>query len=234
MEDPVPYPAAVRDAAPHPGSRRPRVAVIDDDTLVREAVALRLPDIEVVVQAADLRSFHAAAVPPAGVDVVLLDLRLSGPDGAGVQGRTAVSELAGAGYRVLIYTNDRRPVVLAGCLAAGALGLVHKTEPIGALRSAIDVVVGDGHRISTEVAGVAEVLAHRGLLPSLPPRQVEVLQGRARGETFASIARRLHLSERTVESYMREVGLKFADYLATHSAADLERELGLAPEDLLT
>lgn len=83
------------------------------------------------------------------------------------------------------------------------------------------------------MAGVAEVLAHRGLLPSLPPRQVDVLHGRARGETFAGIARRLHLSERTVESYMREVSLKFADDLATHSPADLERELGLAPEDLL-
>lgn len=232
MDDPGTHPPE-RVEGPPRGSRRPRVAVVDDDTLVREAVDLRLPDVEVVVQAADLRSFHRAGVSPEAVDVVLLDLRLSGADGTGVQGRAAVSELALAGYRVLIYTNDRRPLVLAGCLAAGARALVHKTEPVGALRAAIDVVVGGGHRISTEVAGVAEVLAHRGLLPSLPPRQVEVLHGRARGETFAGIARRLHLSERTVESYMREVSLKFADYLATHSPADLERELGLAPEDLL-
>lgn len=232
MDDPVPHPGSARGSAAPPVRRRPRVAVVDDDTLVREGVALRLPAVEVVVQAADLRSFQRAAVPPDGVDVVLLDLRLSGPDGT-VQGRAAVSELVGAGYRVLIYTNDRRPVVLAGCLAAGARGLVQKTEPIGALLAAIEIVAEGGHRIGTEIAGVAEILAHRGLLPSLPPRQVEVLQGRARGETFASIARRLHLSERTVESYMREVGLKFADYLTTHSPADLERELGLSPEDLL-
>lgn len=212
---------------------RPRVAVVDDDTLVRESLGLRLPELDVVVAAADLDAFRRARVPPAALDVVLLDLRLSGTDGRAVQGRAAVADLAAAGYRVLIYTNDRRPVVLAGCLAAGARGLVHKTEPMGALRAAVAVVVDGGRHISTEIVGLAEVLAHRGLLPSLPPRQVEVLQRRARGESFASIARHLHLSERTVESYMREVTLKFSDYLATHSPADLERDLGLAPDDLL-
>lgn len=247
-----------------PGVPRLRVAVVDDDTLIREGVALVLTDFDVVSATADVTSFLNSGLDPSMVDVVILDLRLSGPlenalrVGAGqheprgrdaepirageraeppaavtLQGRAAVAALAGAGYPVLIYTNDRRPVVLAACLAAGARALVHKTESLQTLQTAVEAVAAGRLRMNAEVAGVAEVLLHRGRLPALPPRQVQVLQGRARGETFASIARRLNLSERTVESYMRDVTTKFSEYLSDHSAADLESDLGLASDDLL-
>lgn len=240
---------------------RPRVAVIDDDTLIREGLAPALPDVDVVLRVADLAAFLAAGLGPADIDVVLLDLHLptggrpgpspgrvavapagSGPAAAppgsasspaGRQGRAAVRLLADAGHRVLIYTSERRPAVLAGCFAAGAAGLVHKTESLRTLRTSIGVVADGGQRVSAEIAGVVEDLAHRGQLPALSPRQAQVLAGRARGETFASIARRLVLSERTVESYMRDITLKFSDHFATHSAADLEQALGIGAGDVV-
>lgn len=249
-------PARTADPEPRPavaGPDRPRVAVVDDDTLIREGLAPALPDVDVVLRAADLAEFLAAGLGPADVDVVLLDLHLptggrlapsgqvtagqvtggSAPSPAGRQGRAAVRLLADAGHRVLIYTSERRPAVLAGCFAAGAAGLVHKTESLRTLRTAIGLVADGGQRVSAEIAGVVEDLAHRGQLPALSPRQAQVLAGRARGETFASIARRLVLSERTVESYMRDITLKFSDHFATHSAADLEQALGIGPGDVV-
>ena len=220
--------------APTITARAIRVAVIDDDTLVREGVALRLPEIDVVREAATVADFLTEAPAPETVEVVLLDLRLTLVTRPGVQGRNAVVTLAKLGYRVLIYSNDERPIVLAGCLAAGARGFVHKREPAAELLEALAVVARGGSRISTEIAGVAEHLAHRGHLPRLTARQVQVLQGRARGESYKQLGRRLGLTARTVEDYMSQVTDKFSDYFAHHSAADLERDLGLGPNDLLT
>jgi DNA-binding NarL/FixJ family response regulator len=219
---------------PVTAARAVRVAVIDDDTLVREGVALRLPEIDVVCEAATVAEFLTRAPGPDEVDVVLLDLRLTPAGRSGVQGRNAVVTLAELGYRVLVYSNDERPIVLAGCLAAGARGFVHKRESAAELREALAVVARGRSRISSEVAGVAEYLANRGYLPTLTPRQVQVLQGRARGESYKRLGRRLGLTDRTVEDYMSQVTDKFSDYFAHHSAADLEHDLGLGPNDLLT
>ncbi|MGR6997400.1 hypothetical protein ACU686_03640 [Yinghuangia aomiensis] len=57
-------------------------------------------------------------------------------------------------------------------------------------------------------------------------------RGRARGQSFRSIAARLHITEKTAAGYMDQVKAKFAAYLADHSPADLERYLGLEPPDL--
>ena len=83
------------------------------------------------------------------------------------------------------------------------------------------------------LAGLVEKYSSLGHLGQLSPRQLEVLRARARGEPFKSIARRLGIDQRTVEDHMYAVTRRFADYLRTHSLADLEHELGIAPRDLL-
>lgn len=214
--------------------RRPTVAVIDDDTVIREGLPLLLPGVEVVLTARHLDEFDARA-PRAGViDVVLLDLNLAGLGGGGrPHGRRAVEDLHGRGHRCLIFTNERRLLVLAGCLAAGARGLVHKAEPTGRLQEAVERVAAGGVVLSTAVTGLAEAVSRAGRLPALTERQRQVLGARARGEPFRDIADRLYITNRTAEEHMSAVAAKFADYLRTHSPADLERELGLAPGDLM-
>lgn len=211
-------------------TRRARVAGIDDDTVMRDGLALLLREHDVVAVFADVRDFLRAA--PA-VDVVLLDLKLAGTGRSEApQGQAAVRAVAGPGYRVLVYTNERRRAVLAGCLAAGARGVVHKAEPLAALADAITRVV-DGQTVITQaLTGLAELAERRGQIPSLSPRQRQVLAGRARGESFAGIAARLYITPKTAEEHMRHVSDKFAEYLRTHSPADLERHLGLEPPDL--
>jgi FixJ family two-component response regulator len=174
-----------------------RVAVVDDDTIVREGLAALLPHHRVIVAC------------------------------------TTVEQLLAESPNVVIYTNEHRRIVLAGCLAAGAQGIVHKTEPLDALAAAATAVASDEVVITPALVGLAEVVERRGELPSLSTRQRQVLAGRARGETFRRIARSLGISEKVAHEYMGEVTAKFADYLRSHSPADLERRLGIGAGDLL-
>lgn len=211
-----------------------RLACVDDDTVIRNGLAHLLPaHLEVVATAARAEALLAA---PDGlsVDVLLLDLALAGVGGKPVlQGRRAVERLTAAGFQVLVYTNDRRRLVLAGCLAAGARGIAHKAEPIERLVAAVEIVAAGGIAVTTALTGLAETVALAGELPDLPPRQLEILQARARGEPFKSIAARLFITRKTAEEHMASVTAKFADFLRTRSPADLERALGVSPGDLM-
>ncbi|MDO5697002.1 MAG: response regulator transcription factor [Dermatophilus congolensis] len=211
------------------------VACVDDDTLIRLGFADLVPGLGQVLVYERLEPLLA---DPPDVDVVVLDLWLhagADPDSEPnlIQGARAVEALHRLGYRVLVYTNERRRHVLAGCLAAGALGIVHKSEPMDAVAAAIRTVAAGGGVVTSALAGLAEAVERRGELPTLSPRQLEVLRGRARGESFKAIGARLYISPKTAEAYMGEVSKRFADYLQSHSPADLENHLGVGIGDLL-
>jgi two-component system nitrate/nitrite response regulator NarL len=209
----------------------PRVAVVDDDTIVRHGLVALADGFTLVVGYSSAEELLEGR--PA-VDVVLLDLTLAGTGRlGGLQGGAAVRAVAAVPYRVLIYTNERRRTVLVGCLAAGARGIVHKAEPLEALREAVTAVAAGEIVVTDALAGLAELAERRGQLTTLSKRQLEVLRGRARGESFAAIGARLFITPKTASEYMADVTAKFGDYLRTHSPADLERHLGLAPGDLL-
>jgi two-component system nitrate/nitrite response regulator NarL len=223
-------PAPRKDGSATPAAP-PRVAVIDDDTVIRNGLPLLLPRLGVTAAFTDADALLAAA-PEA--DVVIIDLKLAGTGAAqGPQGPHAVRAVVLAGYRALVYTNEVRRAVLVNCLAAGARGIVHKAESLDALAEAV-ALVHQGHiMITQELTGLAELAERRHQLPGLSPRERQVLAGRARGETFAGIGERLHISADTAAEYMNNVKAKFAEYLRDHSPADLERYLGLEPADLV-
>ncbi|MEP7193227.1 MAG: LuxR C-terminal-related transcriptional regulator [Actinomycetota bacterium] len=213
---------------------RVTVASVDDDTLIREGVARLLTGLDVV---ATFPRVEALLEARPVVDVVLLDLSIpaalvSCPRDI-LQGVCGVAAVAQAGYRVLIYTNECRREVLAGCLAAGAQGVVHKSEPLPAIVQAAQAVADGQIVVTTALTGLAELVQRKGSMARLSPRQLEVLRGRARGEPFKSIAARLYIAPKTAEEYMSEVNRRFAEYLRDHSAADLERLLGVGQGDLL-
>lgn len=213
------------------GTRRLRIAAVDDDTLIRAGLQVLLTGVDVVATYEDLPTLlHERP----DVDVVLLDLALSGTGRPDVlQGAAGVRAATAAGFRVLIYTNERRREVLVGCLSCGAWGVVHKAEPLEAVVDAIARVASGEVVITPALVGLAELAERRDLLPSLSARQRQVLSARARGESFQSIGDRLFIAKKTAEEHWAIVAGKFADFLRDHSPADLERYLGLAAGDLL-
>jgi two-component system nitrate/nitrite response regulator NarL len=207
-----------------------RAAVVDDDTVIRDGLALLLTSVQLAGTFSDVEGLLAES-PPA--DVILLDLHLTGTGRVGIiQGSAGIKAAAAAGYRVLVYTNERRLHVLARCIAIGASGISHKAEPVAALEDAIRSVAQGKIVITPALVGLAELAARRGDLRDLSPRQRQVLHARARGEHVRSIADRLYLSSRTVEDYQNKINQRFADFLQTRSWTDLERHLGIGPGDV--
>lgn len=207
------------------------VAVVDPYTVARAALPLLLPEFRFVGLHRTPDELLLAA--PATDVVVLGDTVRGQADGPPLLAWTsAVEKLAAADYRVCIHTSERNRVVLLGCLAAGALAIVHKADPLGALRTAVRAAADGQMVISTFLAGLAELAQGKQAMPALTERQRMILSARARGEKFDSIARRLFISRKVAEEHWAVVARKFAGFLRDHSPADLERLLGLEPADL--
>lgn len=223
--------AVVADDAP---AERIRVAIVDDDTVLREGLPLLLPGSNVVAACRGVPQLLATAASGLAIDVAVLDLNLNGGGRPGEpHGRRGVQAASAAGMSVLIYTNERRPAVLAGCFLAGAAGIVHKTESIEQLQAGIEAVHDGRVVVTTAVAGLLDTIAKAGRIKGLTPRQLDVLRGRARGESYPAIGRRLFISARTAEEYMRDVIKKLQGVYNGATPADIERELGLGPGDLM-
>lgn len=217
---------------------RPRVLVVDDASQTRETFHLAYPGVRVV---GSYPSVDLLIQDSRASDLVVLDLLLSTQlEQRGVlQGPAAIAALATRGYRVCMYTDERRPLVLARCLASGANGFARKADSLSTNETTFCAVASGEVVISQSLVGFAELLNRRGKLPDLTAKQVEVLSARARGEQWESIAERLHIVKKTAEGHLNAVSTKMAWFLrdamldAYASPGDIERALGLSPGDLM-
>jgi DNA-binding NarL/FixJ family response regulator len=204
---PSPTPRRSRRTGP------PQLAVVDPSAVMRAGLPLLLTGFTVTGSYSAVDALLAAR--PAA-DIVLTEAR-----GDGGSGPAAVRSLTRSGYRVCLYTFEKRPPVLARYVEAGVRGIVSKGDPVDSLASALSRISAGGTAISIGFAGGPSSV------PELTARQMQILAGRARGETFHSIARRLDISERTAQDHWSAIARRFETFLRTHSPADLERSLGL-------
>lgn len=217
--------------------KRPRVAVVDDATQTRDTFAQTYTALDVACTYANVEAL--LAVKPV-VDLVVLDLLLATTsDGQGVlQGPRAIKELARLGYQICLYSDERRPLVLAHCFASGATGLARKIASREVNQETFLSVAHGQTVVPDTLIGLTELLARYDRLPELTPPQAEVLTARARGESWDAIARRLHITPKTAQERWPAIMAKMVHVLhetGLHpdaSPADVERALGLAPGDL--
>ena len=117
-----------------------RVLLVEDNEVYRSSLELLLglqPGLEVVgvVGSGDEAAGAAASLD---ADVVLMDYRLPGIDGAAA----TRAVIASSGAAVLCLTAEATPDERAEVLDAGAVGLVEKGGPIDALAHAIREAAG--------------------------------------------------------------------------------------------
>lgn len=210
-----------------------RVVVIDDSTVIRGGFATVHPELDVVATYASVEEFEARPVP---CDVVVLDLLLRGPQGSAArtkQGRTAIRAIRAMGLPVCLYTDERRAIVLALCLRAGAQGVVHKSDPPHVTARAVEDVRSGTVVVTQSLIGLTELLDRRGAPLDLSPRQREVISARARGRHWSDVAGSLFITEDTAREHYRAACAKLRDYLRHTSPGDIEHAVGLAPGDVL-
>jgi two-component system nitrate/nitrite response regulator NarL len=191
-----------------------RVLIADDHPLIIKGIREALDgerDIDVVGEA----STGAQVLPlveRASPDVVLLDLRF--PDGDGFTILDQIRE-AHPGVKVAMLSVVNDPAKISEALERGACAYIVKSidasDLAAALRQAMSgtfYCVGD---LRLEETTRAEV-------PGLSGREVEVLQGVARGLSNRAIARELWLSDQTVKFHLHNVYRKLGVSNRTEAA----------------
>jgi DNA-binding NarL/FixJ family response regulator len=188
-----------------------RVAIADDDLLVREGIAGLLrhsPRFDVVGLAADATGVMTLVrehVP----DLVVLDVRM--PPSHTTEGLAAAQAIRGEFPEIGILVLsahvevNRAMDLLAEGQGVGYLLKSRVTEP-GDFVETCERIAGGGSVIDPalvkELVGARRV---RDPLGDLTPREREVLRLMAEGRSNAGIARLLYVTEGTVEKHVRSV-----------------------------
>ena len=192
-----------------------RVMVVDDHPMWREAVArdLGTRGFEVVATAGD----GAAAVriaPAVRPDVVLMDLQM--PQLSGAEATSAIRTTL-PGVRVLVLSASAEQGDVLAAVTAGASGYLVKSAGVDELVEAVrrtaagqavfgpglaGLVLGEFRRRAKD-ADAAPRRREETDLPTLTPRETEVLRLVAKGLSARQIAERLGLSHRTVENHVQ-------------------------------
>jgi len=208
-----------------------RALIVDDMPVMRESLPLLMPSIEFVAAYPEADALLGESRP---ADLVVLDLHLvNDAQPTARQGISVIRSLKAAGYRVCVYTQEERRFVLAACLAAGADGVVSKAAGVvAAERSFLRVAAGEVV-IPMSLVGLVEVLVRRRSVTLVCPRQRELLAGRARGLTYAELARTMYLSEATLRGYWADICIAVSVFFRDVSPGDLERALGVGPGDIV-
>jgi DNA-binding NarL/FixJ family response regulator len=194
-----------------------RVVVADDQTAVREGLALLLDllDDVTVVGAAGDGDEAVRLVAEHGADVVLMDLRMPRCDGVTATARIRAEH---PGTQVVVLTTYAEDADILAALQAGALGYLTKdagrTQIAQALRTAaagqsvLDPQVQRRLLAAAAQAPAPVPAGEAGLPDGLTAREGEVLTLIAAGLSNREIAKRLYVSEATVKSHINRLFAK--------------------------
>lgn len=193
-----------------------RIAVVDDDPMVRAALRMMLggdPGLSVVAEAGDGEE-ALRVVPVSGADVVLMDIRMPVRDGL-----SATEELLATdpGLKVIVLTTFDTDDMVLRALRIGAAGFLLKDTPPARLVEAIRTVAAGQPMLSPSVTaqliaavtrtdrdtgGQDRARSARAVLAALTDRERDVADAVARGLSNADIAAELYMGVPTVKTHV--------------------------------
>jgi DNA-binding NarL/FixJ family response regulator len=200
-----------------------KILLADDHKMMRDglrALLERQPDMEIVAEASTGKEVleRARELHP---DIVVMDVTM--PELNGIEAtRRLVAEQRGIKVVALSVHTDRR--YMMAMFEAGAVAYVPKNVAFDELAQAIHAVMLGQRYLSPAITGaVIEGYLRKGepatLGARLTPREREVLQLLAEGNSSKDIAAKLDLSVATVETHRRQISTK----LDLHSVAELTK-----------
>jgi len=199
-----------------------RVYILDDEPVIRAGVRQALsadPGIEIVGEASTAREAFRE-IEAVRLDVAIMDIALPGMDGI-----AATRELKRRVPRasIVIFSCHDRLRDLLDVFEAGASAYVVKTEPLEALRTALQVVAKGERYVSPSLAPLVDRRGALGgtadALERLSVREREIFQLIAAGRSIVETAREYCISRKTVETHVYHLYRK----LGCHNVGDLVR-----------
>lgn len=196
-----------------------RVVIIDDDALVRAALAMILRDdatIELAGEADDGQT-GLDLIARTAPDVVLMDIRMPRLDG--LEALAQLMDRPTPPKVIVLTTFDADDYVLRA-LRGGASGFLLKHTPPAEIVEAVHKVADGNHMLSPSVTaqliarlGADEpepqrVLDAQSLTGALTAREREVAIAVGQGKVNAQIAEELYLSMATVKAHVSRIMIK--------------------------
>ena len=195
------------------------VLLADDHTLVRagiRALLEKLPGVTVAGEASDGRE-GIDLIKAHQPDVVLMDISMPGLNG--LQALAHITQDFPE-VRVIILSMHHNDEYVMQALKSGASGYLLKRAATAELPVALKNVIGGEIYLSREISSLfikkfplQQIARSRSPLEQLTPRQREILQLLAEGQTTKAIAAILKVSDKTVEYHRSKLmaGLKIFD-----------------------
>jgi DNA-binding NarL/FixJ family response regulator len=186
--------------------------IAEDQVLLREGLARLFEDGgHDVVESLGSAERVPAAVAEHKPDLVVLDIRM--PPTFTDEGARAASELKQAhpDLGVLVLSQHVETAHAVELVSLGGFGYLLKDRvlAVGEFLDAAERVAAGGSALDPKVVATLVSAGRDGDgLAELTDREREVLELMAQGLTNAGIAKRLYLSERTVEAHVRHVLMK--------------------------
>jgi DNA-binding NarL/FixJ family response regulator len=189
-------------------SSRIRVFLLDDHTVLRQAVRVMLEaeGIDVVGEAGDVES-GVPEVLRTNPDVALVDLKMPG-----VSGLEAIRRILADAPRtgIVVFTMYKNPAYVYEAMNAGASGYILKSATKDELVRAVRAVHQGSGFLQAEVtkplllrlASDAKVESDR---TNLTLREIEIVEMLADGNGNREIARALSISEETIKTHLRRI-----------------------------
>ena len=175
-----------------------KILVVDDHAIVREGLIAILKfqnDITIVGEAED-GAIAVRKVQELRPDVVIMDLMMPNMGGADA---TAEIIRISPETKILLLTSFGTSAELSRAFANGATGAITKTLPKEEMLAAIRDVAAGIRVVSPEIA---QTLQEEAVIPTLTPRQLEILHSLTRGLTNEDIAREFGLSKAGVKFHL--------------------------------
>lgn len=203
--------------------RLTRILLADDHTLVRSgfrALLEQLEGVEVVAEAADGRE-ALRLIEAHRPDIVLMDIAM--PELNGLEATARITKQF-PDVRVILLSMHANEEYVSEALRTGAAGYMLKDAAAVELELALRAVMSGESYLSPAVATRVVAAQARATdtgsgLARLTPRQREILQLIAEGNSTKAIARKLGVSVKTVETHRA----KLMERLDIHDIAGLVR-----------
>ena len=191
----------------------PTVFIVDDDPAVRHSLMRLLGAAERRARAYASAEEYLSEYDRDAPGCLLLDVRMPGMSGLALQARLAAHPKH---VPVIMITGHGDVPMAVAAMKAGALEFIEKPFDDDRLLRCVTAAL---ERDQAMRERLARLLERRQRLNDLSPREREVLDGLARGETVEQIAVLLGISPKTV--YMHRTHLM--DKLGSDSLANLVR-----------
>ena len=188
---------------------RIRVMVVDDHPVWRDGIRGDLEGSGVATVVAEA-SYGGEAIELAlehMPDVVLMDLRL--PTVSGLDATRRIIEES-PNMKILLVSATGEEADVLEAVKVGAAGYVLKSETGGELVDAVRRVDAGGAVFTSGLAGLVlsefrRVATSQLEEPALSERQNEVLRLVAKGYTYPEIAKKLFISQKTVQNHVHDI-----------------------------